>query len=295
MSDINNSNPQAQESSSQPFDKEGWIQQKREEREHAFETIDQMSELIAEGTNWLKLWLDVQSRFPMFSVGNALLIAAQKPNAVDLADFNTWHERGASIKAGESGIIILERGNEYTRRDGSKGVSYNSKRVFDITQTTAKMISEAEVNRDERLLLKALVYNAPCEIRSTDSSRFPSATCAFYDRPNHTVFVARDRETKELFPAIAKELAHAHMDGPDYRRDACEFKAACAAYILCKRNGVPVSDDSIPMIPESFTGMDARGIRKELSEVRETVNKIAKDMERMNEVQKDDRPRDNAR
>ncbi len=135
----------------EPFDKAGWIQQKRVEREHAYETIDQMSELIAEGTSWLKLWMDVQSRFPMFSVSNALLIAAQKPNAVDLADFNTWHERGASIKAGESSIVILERGNEYTRRDGSKGVSYNSKRVFDISQTTAKTPPETEINRDERL------------------------------------------------------------------------------------------------------------------------------------------------
>ena len=296
MSEMYNSNPQTGENnSSQPFDKAEWARQKKAEREHAFDTMNQMSELVAQGPNWLKLYLDVQSRFPRIKVGNALLIAAQKPNAVELADFDTWKKRGVNIRQGESGIVILERGNEYTRADGSQGVSYTSQKVFDISQTTAKTVPEPEVHHDDRLLLRALVFHAPCEVQSTDVSRIPAGSCAFYDKPNRTIFVARNQETKELFPAIAKELAHALMDGPDYSRDACDFKAACVAYILCKRNSIEMTDDAVPAIPEDLTGLDAKGIRGVLSDIREIANKITKDMERINEVRKDERPRDDAR
>ena len=296
MSEMYNSNTRTGENnSSQPFDKAEWARQKKAEREHAFDTMNQMSELVAQGPNWLKLYLDVQSRFPRIKVGNALLIAAQKPNAVELADFDTWKKRGVNIRQGESGIVILERGNEYTRTDGSQGVSYTSQKVFDISQTTAKTVPEPEVHHDDRLLLRALVFHAPCEVQSTDVSRIPAGSCALYDKANRTIFVARDQPTKDLFPAIAKELAHALMDGPDYSRDACDFKAACVAYILCKRNGIEMTDYDVPSSPEKLTDLDAKAVREVLSDIREIANKITKDMERINEVRKDERPRDDAR
>ena len=44
------------------------------------------------------------------------------------------------IKRQEFGrpIKIVESNGEYTRDDGSIGVSYNIKRVYDISQTTAR-------------------------------------------------------------------------------------------------------------------------------------------------------------
>lgn len=47
------------------------------------------------------------------------------PEATRLADFKTWKDNDLYIKKGESGITILEPGDEYTREDGSVGVSYN--------------------------------------------------------------------------------------------------------------------------------------------------------------------------
>ena len=56
---------------------------------------------------------------------------------------------------------MLEPGEEYTKEDGTVGVSYNSKKVFDISQTTAKTKDRPAMKRDERLLLKAIIHNAP--------------------------------------------------------------------------------------------------------------------------------------
>ena len=39
-------------------------------------------------------YLDVQARFDRYSVSNAILIAAQKPDATKLADFDTWKASG---------------------------------------------------------------------------------------------------------------------------------------------------------------------------------------------------------
>ena len=107
------------------FDKDEWVHQKRAERQQAFSTIEQMAQLMITDPSRIQTYLDLQSRFPRYSVGNILLIAAHKPDATKIADYQSWKDGGVHIKRGESGIIILEPGNEYTREDGSTGVSYN--------------------------------------------------------------------------------------------------------------------------------------------------------------------------
>ena len=54
------------------------------------------------------------------------------------------------IKRQEFGrpIKIVESNGEYTRDDGSIGVSYNIKRVYDISQTTARTRAPQAVSHD---------------------------------------------------------------------------------------------------------------------------------------------------
>jgi len=60
------------------------------------------------------LVLNVQGQFPLYSVNNALLIAAQMPAAKQLRSFDAWKEQGVSVLKGAKGIKILEPGKEYT-------------------------------------------------------------------------------------------------------------------------------------------------------------------------------------
>ena len=133
---------QAQEAASyQPdasFDKEAWAAKKQAERNSAYELIDRTAESVATDGTTFQSYLDVQSRFDRYSVGNALLITAQKPDAQRIGDFDYWKDQGGYVKKNQKGIVILEPGDEYTREDGSIGVSYNPKKVFDITQTTVR-------------------------------------------------------------------------------------------------------------------------------------------------------------
>jgi len=141
------------------FNKEEWAAQKKQERESAFAMIDETAQRMANDGSLFQSYLDVQARFDRYSVGNAVLITAQKADATQLSDFKGWKNNGVFIKKGESGIVLLEPGEEYTKEDGTVGVSYNSKKVFDISQTTAKAKDRPAMKRDERLLLKAIIHN----------------------------------------------------------------------------------------------------------------------------------------
>ena len=278
-----------------PFDREEWIQQKKAEREKAFEMIAQAAEVMPTDGERVRTYLDLQSRFPRFSVGNILLLSIQKPDATRLADFKSWKEAGVFIRRGETGILILEPGGSYKKGDGTAGVRYNAKRVFDVSQTTSKAAPAPPVNRDSRLLLRALVYNAPCEIKVDGSVPIPENTAARYDSEHCTIYVARGQGGPALFREIARELAHAHMDLGDYDREPNAFAAMCVSYMICRRYHVDVSGFDFSRLPEDFRQMDSKAVRAELGKMRSAAINIETDMDKHFAKQAQAAARDEAR
>ena len=215
------------------FNKEEWAAQKKQERESAFAMIDETAQRMANDGSLFQSYLDVQARFDRYSVGNAVLITAQKADATQLSDFKGWKNNGVFIKKGESGIVLLEPGEEYTKEDGTVGVSYNSKKVFDISQTTAKAKDRPAMKRDERLLLKAIIHNAPCPIEI--SQKLPENINAVYRPDDKKIYVRPGLEAGDIFRGISQELAHAHLDDGAYKRSDHAFTAYCVSYVLCSR------------------------------------------------------------
>lgn len=117
------------------FNKEEWAKQKQEEREKAYDLIESTAKNIVTDIDKFKTYLDVQSRFEKYSVGNGLLITAQMPTATQIKDYRDW--KGA-IKNFDNPIIILEPGSQYTRVDGTVGTSYNPKKMYDISCTNTR-------------------------------------------------------------------------------------------------------------------------------------------------------------
>ena len=279
----------------QSFDKEAWLKQKQDERDLAFKIVEDTLGSIKRDEKMLQTYLDIQSRFARYSVSNAVLIAGQKPQATRLGDFNYWREAGERIKKGEVGILILEPGKEYKRSDGSTGVNYNTKKVFDISQTNSKQQKSPEISRDGRFLMKALIYNAPCEIKAQDDLVEKRKTLAFYDTSDKTLYVAKGYFYDELFPSVARELAHAHMDRDVYERSAGENIAYCVAYIICKRNGIDAVGFKFDKTIAALSSMDDKSLKAEFGKVRDIANSISSDMERMFEKNEKEKSRDEAR
>lgn len=274
-------NEQPVSRNSKSFDKEAWKKQKQEQREMVYSMIENTAEDVARDGVKFQSYLDVQSRFDHYSVANTLLILSQKPDATRIADFDTWKEQGAYIRKKETGFYILEPGDEYRRDDGTVGISYNLKKMFDISQTGNSRKRETSTYPDDRTRIKALMDHAPVPICISDT--LPEGTNALYQPDTREIQIRKGMDAGSIFRALSQELAHAEMDTGDgrYRRSDHTFHAYCVSYILCKQYGVDTSGYSFDRTPQVLEGMSAKEIRAELSAIRETAGEISGRMKRM--------------
>jgi len=272
------------------FDKEAWAAKKQAERDSVYAMIDNYATKMSGTGDLFQAYLDVQARFDRYSVSNAILIAAQCPEATKLADFDTWKAGGVYVKRGAEAVTILEPGKEYTRqKDGSTGVFYNPRKVFDVSQTNTQQRPKPAISRDGRLLLKALMNNAPCRFAISDE--LPEGVNVAYHGKDNTVRVRRGLDAPALFRGIAQELARARMDKGGYECRNPDFVAYSASYMLCKRNSVPVEGFTFDHLPEEYRQMDAQSIRAEMGVIRDVAGEITADMNRVFEAQEKNQKR----
>ena len=163
--------------------REAWIERKQSERQALYELADATTQEVCADGGKFQNYLDVQSRFIRYSATNALLILAQNPKATQLKDYDSWREAGTPVRKDQkSNISILEPGREYKRDDGSIGVSYDPKKVFDISQTGAEVKAAPVVTMDDRLLLKAMISRSPAPYGSWTRCRTTWARCTTISR-----------------------------------------------------------------------------------------------------------------
>ena len=274
-----------------PFDKDAWIEKKRQERAEAYELLDTATDEIVKDAEKFRDFLNTQAQFDRYSVSNALLIAYQHPGATKVADFAAWKEDDVSVKKGERAITILEPGSEFTREDGSTGFSVNVKKVFDISQTSSDNVNMRHRKPDERAAIKALIASAPCEVILVDELKTSNAR---YSADKNTIFIVRGLEANEIFRALSFEIGIAKCAQIDMNRKDAMFPAYCSAYILCERNGFDTGDFNFDKVPEQFAEKDAKETRKTLGSIRDMANEIGQEMNRQFEVmEKNNRSKDN--
>ena len=273
------------------FDKDAWIEKKRQERAEAYELLDTATDEIVKDAEKFRDFLNTQAQFDRYSVSNALLIAYQHPGATKVADFAAWKEDDVSVKKGEKAITILEPGSEFTREDGSTGFSVNVKKVFDISQTSSENVNMRHRKPDERAAIKALIASAPCAVILVDELKTSNAR---YSADKNTIFIVRGLEANEIFRALSFEIGIAKCAQNDMDRKDAMFPAYCSAYILCERNGFDTGDFNFDKVPEQFAEKDAKETRKTLGSIRDMANEIGQEMNRQFEVmEKNNRSKDN--
>ena len=256
------------ETAEQPFDREAWATQKREQRQELYELIEEMSDKTLADPAALSDYLNMQAKLGKTSVANTLLVVAQKPDATFIANYDDWQKRDRSVKRGEKGVLVLEANGEYERPDGTMGVNFDVKRVFDISQTHGKPVRERQ-NPPIKAALKAITTNAPVPIKLSEEVN-PSIA-ALYSEKDKTVYVAKGVEGNELFFALSRELARAHS-GKD------TFVCDCAANIACLRYGVPAK--YCDRIPDEIASLETREKRSALNIVRDVACEITERVDR---------------
>lgn len=263
------SNASSQESNT--FDRNAWIKKKQEERKGAYDLIDKTASEIVNDNEKFKTYLDVQGRMDKYSVGNALLITAQMPNATQLKEFEDWKEAGAFIKKNATSITILEPGDPYTRADGTQATSYNPKKMFDISQTTFRQNNRV-MGYDEKTKLTALLKDCPVNVKAVDEIDGTNIV-AQWNKQDNVLYVKRGGETKDIFRELSSELARVGLEETG-NASLDNFKCKCTSYMLCKKYGIDVSSFDLSSIPDSLKSMSSSEIRNELGTMRNALEDI---------------------
>ncbi len=254
----------------EPYSKDDWIRQKNENRALAYEMLETATEEL-NNPDTVMAYLDIQSKFDRYSVSNALLVAYQNPEATRLCDSKTWQKNHVFINKGETGIIILEPGKEYTRDDGKTVTPYNAKKVFDISQTNARPRQQRTRTPDVRVVVKAMITTSPVPVKI--SNELPEGINAHYQPETKMIFVRQGLEGDDIVRVLSKEIAFARLDNGDFNREKLEFKAQAISYISTSRAGF--KPEPITELSDKFSNLDAKEKRAELSQARDHANTIA--------------------
>ena len=259
------------------FNREEWAAKKQAQREAVYEQIEETCKKMKTDSTKFRQYLKVQGRFDRYSVNNAVLVTAQMPEAAVLKDRAAWRENRVYVNQDAQKVLILEPGKEYIREDGSRAVGYNTKVVYDISQTSAA----GKISGRETWKMKELAAAV------TDASPVPfqiveELDCSvFYDREEGVILVSRGLSEQELFDSMTRETAVAiydlkHKEG----REACGFGAYCTAFMISSRYGTDTGNFHFDKVPDRYTEMEIPEFKKELSVMRDVMQEIQTEMYR---------------
>lgn len=275
---------------------EEWMAKKQAEKEGVYAVIDETVKEVFSDPDKMQGFLDTQSRMDRYSAANALLIYKQYPSATQLKSFGDWGEENVKINKGEKSLSILEP-VEYTKKDGTPGIAYNVKKVFDVAQTNGKRLPAPSVNRDPQQLVAVMLDTAPVKVEVADELPFPEMG-AFYNNDKQTLYIKRDiGDSVALCQCVAQELGHAQLaiNSEAYSRRDSGFQAVCIGYMVCKKYGVDTQNFAIGRVPDELTKAEPKEQRDVLSKTRTAMSEICSRVSDELYRQKQERSKDRER
>lgn len=253
------------------YNKEEWIEYKKQEKQEVYALIDTTAEKIIQEEAEFKKYLDTQSKFEQYSVGNALLITAQMPEATVLRDYESWSNIGGFPKKHrKNDVKILEPADSYMREDGSVGTNYNVKYLTDISQVSIRQ-KQNPMRYDNKLLLRVFLNSSQAKVEIVNTIPDTDRS-ALYDAEKDVLYIARGAEVPQIFHEVTQELAKQEI-GKNTELDV--FKANCVSYMVCKKYGIDVSNYNVTDIPYELKELSAKEIREELEPIHDAMENIS--------------------
>jgi len=261
---------------------------KRDEvRRIAREAFDQLVEDVEAGTSdTLKAYLKAMGRFHRYSVGNAILIQLQKPDAEHVAGFRAWQHLGRHVRKGEHGIAIMapivyhrktqtDDSDEDKDTDGGIVTTFKTAYVFDISQTDGKPLPEfARAQGDPGVCLERLegfIAEKGIKLERRESLRMAEGVST-----GGTILLKASLAPAETFSVLVHETAHElmHYDegtSPE-EKTVREAEAEAVAYVVCQGIGLDVNTASSDYI-QLYDG-DKKTLMQSLERIQRTAAEI---------------------
>ena len=233
----------------------------------------------------LKQYLTAMDRFHRYSVGNAILIQLQKPDATHVAGFRAWQRLDRHVKKGEHGIAIIApvvwrrkaRPDDSDKdKDEDEILStFKTAYVFDISQTEGKPLPEfARAQGDPGAYLERLkrfVSDRGIKLERHESLRIAEGVSI-----GGTILLKACLAPAEEFSVLVHELAHEtlHQDPSNRPKEKTirEAEAEAVAYVVCEGIGLDVNTASSDYI-RLYDG-DKKTLMASLERIQEAAAEI---------------------
>ncbi len=267
-----------------------------EARKMADGALQQLGASLERGqSETLKAYLAALGRFHRYSLRNALLIAAQRPDARQVAGFHTWRRLGRVVRKGEHGIAILApivrrkqdapgtaedeasrqpRGPPMAEADEDV-VAFRGAYVFDISQTEGRPLPEFSQARGDPGMylerLKSFVQQRNIALASAEHLGGADGV-SVGGRILIRTGLAPAEQLATLAHECAHELMHVSEDQARPDRSVRELEAEAVAYAVCCGIGLDVNSSSADYI-QLYQG-DAQKLAASLERIQRTATEI---------------------
>ncbi len=269
-------------------------QERRAEAESLHESITEQVEALRDSEAWTR-FLTFAQVFHRYSIGNLLLILAQRPEATNVAGYRTWQKLDRQVRKGERGIRIfggrdITNGDEDVDDNGQRPTVFFPVSVFDMGQTDP--INDADPAELTRRLSgedPTGIYDAVADYLTSmgwivERAAIPGETNG-YTRTDGSRQVAIDADlspaqaAKTALHEAAHVLLHASEDPADYvgHRGIRETEAESVAYIVAGVLGLDTTPYSIGYVAEWSHG-DLELIKGTAARVLRTAHVLAEEL-----------------
>ncbi len=244
---------------------------------------------LVDGGSWQE-WLDWQSSFHRYSFGNAQLIRAQCPQAMQVAGYRDWQKRGRQVQKGQRSIRILapmmrrrteedDDGNETVR----KWVVYRDVGVFDISQTEGEEQPSITplLKGDELAELRERFLEAAKSLNLEVAELAMGAHGATDGKKK--IWLNKADSANQQCKTLVHELAHVKLDQDSMSQDTVEIETESAAYVVMKVLGADTSSYTFGYVASWARG-DAETAGRIVRESGSRIAKVAKELLELVEV-----------
>ena len=257
-------------------------------REVSKQAFNELVEAVEAGKSQkLVEYLKTMGRFHSYSLGNAIMIGFQKPDATHVAGFRTWQKLGRHVKKNEKGIAIMapivwckKVTNTADKRnaqdhDEETTMAFKTAYVFDISQTDGKPLPEfARVNGDPSVYterLREYITGRGIVLEYSDaigSAEGVSAGGLIKLKKGLTVA----EELSVLAHEAAHEILHRNKETMPKEKKVRETEAEAVAFFVCHGIGLDVNTASSDYI-QLYNG-DKETLMESLVRIQKTASEI---------------------
>ncbi|MHC4677763.1 MAG: ArdC family protein [Planctomycetota bacterium] len=206
-------------------------------------------------------YLKAMGRFHKYSLGNAILIGFQKPNATHVAGFRTWQKLGRYVKKGEHGIAIMapivwrrkvtpaDDQDDKEDREEDTSLTFKTVYVFDVSQTEGKPLPEL-----------------------TRAEGNPGSYTERLERFISGRGIKLERSNLSLVHETAHEMLHVDPTNRPKDKTVREAEAEAVAFVVCHGIGLDTNTTSSDYI-QLYNG-DKGTLVKSLERIQRTASEI---------------------